>query len=76
MKRLKREMLTDLRSLLDPIRELHDAIRSEVVRTCESEALAAMAAIAKEEQGDTIYAVDRVSEELILLGRSLPWLPS
>ena len=59
-------MLTDLRSLLDPIRELHDAIRSEVVRTCESEALAAMAAIAKEEQGDTIYAVDRVSEELIV----------
>jgi len=59
-------MLTDSRSLLEPIRRLHDEIRSEVIRTCESEALDTMAAIAKDEEGDTIYAVDRVSEELIL----------
>lgn len=59
-------MLTDSRLLLEPIRRLHHQIRAEVIRTCESEALDAMAAIAKEEEGDTIYAVDRVSEELII----------
>lgn len=33
---------------------------------CESAALEEMASIAQEEEGDTIYAVDRVSEELLV----------
>ncbi len=59
-------MMTDARQLLEPLKELHVLIRDEVVKACERSELEAMAAIAKEEEGDTIYAVDRVSEELIV----------
>ena len=59
-------MITEARQFLEPLKELHVLIRDEVVKACERSALEAMAAIAKEEEGDTIYAVDRVSEELIV----------
>ncbi len=48
------------------IKTLHERIRDAVVAACEQTALENLAAIAKEEAGDTIYAVDRVSEELIV----------
>lgn len=54
------------RALLGPLRRLHELIRDAVVAACEHSAVEALAAIAKEEEGDTIYAVDRVSEELLL----------
>src|ERR671939_382876 len=53
-------------SLLAPLRRLHELIRQEVTRACERSAVEAMAAVAREEWGDTIYAVDRVSEELLV----------
>ena len=56
----------DPRALLEPIRRLHELIRAAVVEACERSAVEAMAAVAKEEEGDTIYAVDRVSEELLV----------
>jgi fructose-1,6-bisphosphatase/inositol monophosphatase family enzyme len=56
----------DPRSLLAPLRRLHEAIRAEVVAACERSAVEALAAVAQEEEGDTIYAVDRVSEELLV----------
>ena len=34
--------------------------------SCERSAVEDLAAIAREEEGDTIYAVDRVSEELLI----------
>ena len=52
--------------LLVPIRKLHAQIRDEVVAACERSSLAAMADIAREQEGDTIYAIDRVSEELVV----------
>lgn len=48
------------------IRVLHEKIRAAVVAACEETAVADLSQIAKEEEGDTIYAVDRVSEELIV----------
>lgn len=51
---------------LTSIRDLHNQIRAAVVATCESASLEAVSAIAQEEEGDTIYAIDRVSEELLL----------
>jgi fructose-1,6-bisphosphatase/inositol monophosphatase family enzyme len=54
------------RALLAPLRRLHELIRDAVVAACEQSALETLAAIAKEEEGDTIYAVDRVSEELLV----------
>jgi fructose-1,6-bisphosphatase/inositol monophosphatase family enzyme len=53
-------------SLLAPLRRLHELIRGEVVAACERSAVEALAAVAREEEGDTIYAVDRVSEELLV----------
>jgi hypothetical protein len=57
----------DVSSLLAPIRRLHERVRDEVVATCERAALEDLAEVADDSaEGDTIYAVDRVSEELLL----------
>jgi fructose-1,6-bisphosphatase/inositol monophosphatase family enzyme len=58
--------LTDPKSLLAPIRRLHELIRREVVGACERSEVEALAAVARDEEGDTIYAVDLVSEELLI----------
>nr|HMN31379.1 hypothetical protein [Caldilineaceae bacterium] len=55
-------MITQIEELLPPIRRLHDQIRAAVVAACEQSALDDLAAIAHEEAGDTIYAVDKISE--------------
>lgn len=56
----------DPRSLLAPLRRLHASIRDAVVAACERSALESLAEVAREEEGDTIYAVDRVGEELLI----------
>ena len=53
-------------SLLPALTQLHESIRSVVVEACEREAMETLAAVAREEEGDTIYAVDRISEDLII----------
>jgi fructose-1,6-bisphosphatase/inositol monophosphatase family enzyme len=58
--------LSDVSALLGPIRELHASIRDAVVAACEAAALDEMAQVSRESEGDTIYAVDRVSEERIV----------
>jgi len=57
---------SELENLLKIILALHEKIRDAVVLACEQTAIADLSRIAKEEEGDTIYAVDRVSEELIV----------
>jgi fructose-1,6-bisphosphatase/inositol monophosphatase family enzyme len=57
---------SDVSKLLEPLKRLHRRIREEVVRSCERSALEDLAAVAREEEGDTIYAVDRVSEDLLI----------
>jgi hypothetical protein len=56
----------DPRRLLAPVRRLHELIRGAVVEACERSSVEALSRIEREEEGDTIYAVDRVSEELLL----------
>ena len=58
--------MADVRALLTPIRQLHERIRAAVVEACEGAAVDELARVVKEEEGDTIFAVDRVSEELLL----------
>lgn len=58
--------MMDLSELLAIIRRLHEEIRDRVVTVCEQSALESLAQVAREEEGDTIYAVDRVSEALII----------
>ncbi len=52
--------------LIQAIQEIHARIRDGVVVACEAASLEQMAGIAQEEAGDTIYAIDRVSEELLV----------
>lgn len=59
-------MMMNAEMLLDALRRLHEEIRDRVVEACERSALESLARVAREEEGDTIYAVDRVSEELII----------
>lgn len=59
-------MLTQIEDCLPPIRRLHEQIRGAVVAATEQSTLDDLAMIAREEVGDTIYAVDKVSEELLV----------
>jgi fructose-1,6-bisphosphatase/inositol monophosphatase family enzyme len=52
--------------LLSPIRELQQEVRRAVVQACERASLDELSGIAAEEDGDTIYAIDRVSEETLV----------
>ena len=57
----------DAGALLAPIKRLHELVRDEVVTACEHAGLEELSAVADDDaEGDTIYAVDRVSEELIV----------
>jgi len=58
--------MADARKLLTPIKNLHERIRAAVVEACEHAALDEMSRVVKEEEGDTIFAVDRVSEDLLI----------
>ncbi|HYG77965.1 MAG TPA: inositol monophosphatase [Planctomycetota bacterium] len=55
-----------LESLLVSLRRLHEQIRDAVVSACEQAALEDLSGIAHDAEGDTIYAVDRVSEEVLI----------
>lgn len=58
--------MTGITSLLAPIRELHDEVRRAVVHACERASVDQLSGIASEAEGDTIYAIDRVSEEALV----------
>ena len=53
-------------SLLQPLRRLHERIRQKVVDACELRSLESVSAIAREEEGDTIYAIDYLTEDLLV----------
>jgi fructose-1,6-bisphosphatase/inositol monophosphatase family enzyme len=58
--------MSDLVSMLGPIRRLHEQIRDRVVAECERASLEELSGIAADEEGDTIFAVDRVAESTII----------
>ena len=56
-----------IKDLLGPIRRIHERVRDAVVAECEKSDLEQLAAVSDDESaGDTIYAVDRVSEDLLV----------
>jgi fructose-1,6-bisphosphatase/inositol monophosphatase family enzyme len=59
-------MRHDIRELLDPLRRLHEVIRASVVDACERASVRELATVVSEQEGDTIFALDRVSEELLI----------
>lgn len=58
--------MPDIQTLLAPLRKLHEQIRDAVVTTCEQAAVEDLAQVTHEAEEDTIYAVDRVSETLLV----------
>ena len=57
----------ETRQLLGPIRRIHEMVRDAVVAECQRAEVDQLAAVSDDEaQGDTIYAVDRVSESLLI----------
>ena len=56
----------DIRMLLDPVRRLHEAIRAAVVKACEAATTRELSSVVSEQEGDTIFALDRVSEDLLI----------
>jgi fructose-1,6-bisphosphatase/inositol monophosphatase family enzyme len=59
-------VLADSDELLARIRLIHVAIRSAVVAATEAQSVESLAAADDSHDGDTIFAVDRISEELLL----------
>ena len=60
--------MADARALLEPILALHDRIRDAVVDACTRQTTDALSAVDAEEPSDTIYRIDRVSEEILIAG--------
>ncbi len=52
--------------LLPAIQALHRRIRRDVVSACERAAVSTLAGIAREVEGDTIYAIDHVAEHELI----------
>lgn len=59
-------MLRNAIELLHRLRAIHATTRDEVLAACERTALELLAAPVGDDAGDTIFAIDRVSEEVLL----------
>ena len=59
-------MIRDAGELLARLRAIHDAIRDAVLAACERSAAEQLATPLGNEGGDTIYAIDRISEKVLL----------
>jgi hypothetical protein len=57
--------MSEARHLLDAILELHDEVRDEVVSATEQRHLETLASVDRDQDGDTIYAIDVVGEEVV-----------
>jgi fructose-1,6-bisphosphatase/inositol monophosphatase family enzyme len=58
--------LPDTDALLADIRRVHEAIRDEVVAACERQSIDELSAVVGDDAGDTLFAVDRLSEPVLL----------
>ena len=59
-------MIRDSAGLVTGIRAIHAAIRDAVVAACEQQAMEQLASPVSDEGGDTIFALDRISEDVLL----------
>lgn len=57
--------MADPRDLLAPILEWHGRVRDAVVAATERQAVDALAAVDRDDAGDTIYAIDVISESVV-----------
>jgi len=59
-------VIRDAEALLTELRRAHVAIRDSVVAACERQAMDALATVVAEDAGDTVFALDRVSEAALV----------
>ena len=57
--------MRDPDGLLNTILALHGEVRDEIVAATERRSLAAMASIDRDDEGDTIYAIDVIGESIV-----------
>jgi len=55
-----------IQDLVEPIRDIHAQMRDAVLATAAVSAVAELSCVAHDGAGDTIYAIDRVSEEALV----------
>ena len=58
--------IRDAAALVTEIRAVHDAIRDEVVAACERQSTEELSAVVGDDAGDTLFAVDRLTEPVLL----------
>jgi fructose-1,6-bisphosphatase/inositol monophosphatase family enzyme len=65
--------VTVVHPLLAAIQALHRRIRGDVIEACERVAASALSRVARDDEGDTIYAIDRVAEHVLIeeIGRTI-----
>lgn len=59
-------MIQQADRLLAQIRSIHEAIRDQVVASCQQQAIEHLSTIVGTQAGDTIFALDRISEEVLV----------
>ena len=57
--------MSDSSWLLEPLRAIHEEVRSVVVAVCEQSSQDKLSEVAGDGAGDTIYAVDRISDSML-----------
>jgi fructose-1,6-bisphosphatase/inositol monophosphatase family enzyme len=57
--------VTEVHALLEPIRQLHNNILGAVLAACERQRPEDLAQVDRETPGDTIYAIDAVSDDVL-----------
>lgn len=58
-------MIRAAEKLLERLKAIHAAVRDQVLAACERRALEELSAVVADDEGDTIFAIDRVSEAVL-----------
>src|SRR5215468_883449 len=57
----------DINNLLQPLRKVHELVRDAVLSSCDQSALETLSRVDDDESsGDTLYAIDRISENALI----------
>ena len=56
----------ELRDWIEPLKAMHARMRDTLVAACEATAMEQLANADTDQEGDIIYAIDRVSEEHLM----------
>jgi fructose-1,6-bisphosphatase/inositol monophosphatase family enzyme len=58
--------MAEVEALLPVIRGVHEALRETILQQCEQQSVEALSEVARDEAGDTIFQLDRLSEDRLI----------